>query len=586
VVQIGDAQFQVVIAIDSKVFSQYDYVNDGGGRRTSVKYSGTAFDVGSSFNLYGYNNRSEVISGDKYWGANLNDTSDPVTGQGFAYAYDNIGNRTGASRDNEEVSYTANSLNAYSLRTVSDLIDIIGSAETGTTFTVNSLAVNRHSKYWHKGLGVTNDTASVYQPVNVVGVYNPPGTNDPDIVTTETGHVFVAKTPETFTYDDDGNLLSDGRFNYSWDGENRLVAAETLSTLPSSVPRVKVEFEYDYMSRRVSKQVSNIVSGQWTVVSGHSFVYDSWNLVSEICNQQSEITTNLYIHGLDMSGSLGGAGGIGGLLAAKLGTNSVCYTYDANGNVSELLAADCSLAAHYEYSPFGETIVATGPLASENKFRFSTKFTDDETTLLYYGYRYYSPSLGRWLSRDPIGELGGHNLYAILKNGPIDKQDAIGLLDCGAIEAAKAALRAAETDIRALFATVREAQRALLNPQISAIDRATYQQVIRNALASVPAARAALEAAKAALTAASATPVGRCCCIAFTAGSLCGYAAGNIPTGDDQNVWDWVAEHVWEPVIDWWTGTDTNQGGQSPTGGQSPQSPIPPVPTPDTPKLP
>jgi len=205
-------QIQVGIAIDSKVFSQYDYVNDAGGRRTSVKHSGTAFETGPAFNKYEYNSRSEVTVGDRFWGANLNDTSDPVTGQGFAYAYDNIGNRTGASRDNEETTYTANNLNQYSQRTVADLIDVIGSAETGTTVTVNSLATTRHGKYWHRGLGVTNDSSAVYQEVNVVGVYNPPGTNDPDIVTSVTGHVFVAKTPEQFVYDDDGNLLSDGRF--------------------------------------------------------------------------------------------------------------------------------------------------------------------------------------------------------------------------------------------------------------------------------------------------------------------------------------------------------------------------------------
>jgi len=64
---------------------------------------------------------------------------------------------------------------------------------------------------------------------------------------------------------------------------------------------------------------------------------------------------------------------------------------------------------HYEYSPFGESIVATGPLAKENPFRFSTKYWDDETGLGYWGYRYYSPSLGRWLSPDPASEI---SLYA------------------------------------------------------------------------------------------------------------------------------------------------------------------------------
>ncbi|MDD5678390.1 MAG: hypothetical protein PHW60_10435 [Kiritimatiellae bacterium] len=390
--------------IDSTVLSQYDYVNDAGGRRTSIKYSGTAFDTGNSFNLYGYNNRSEVQTADRYWGANVNDTSDPIADQSFAYNYDNIGNRTASLRKNDEMDYTANSLNQYTQRTIPGVIDMLGSAETNTTVTVNDLATTRHGKYWYRELSVTNSAAAVYQEVNVTGVYTPPDTNDLEIVTSVTGHVFVAKTPEVFTYDDDGNLLSDGRFNYTWDSENRLIAAETLSTLPSSVPRVKVEIAYDYMSRRIAKQVSNIVSGQWSVVSSSAFLYDGWNLISEkISNQQSAIT-NAYVYGLDLSGSLQGAGGIGGLLASYSSSTSypVLFCYDGNGNVSDLVATNGDILAHYEFSPFGETLVATGPLAKDNPFRFSTKFTDDETALLYYSYRYYSPSLGRWLSRDPI----------------------------------------------------------------------------------------------------------------------------------------------------------------------------------------
>jgi RHS repeat-associated protein len=57
-------------------------------------------------------------------------------------------------------------------------------------------------------------------------------------------------------------------------------------------------------------------------------------------------------------------------------------------------------------APFGEVLRATGPMATTCPFRFSTKYTDDETDLLYYGYRYYNPSTGRWPSRDPINELG------------------------------------------------------------------------------------------------------------------------------------------------------------------------------------
>jgi RHS repeat-associated protein len=69
-------------------------------------------------------------------------------------------------------------------------------------------------------------------------------------------------------------------------------------------------------------------------------------------------------------------------------------------------------------------------LASENNYRFSTKYADDETGLYYYGYRYYSPPEGRWVNRDPIGEAGGFNPYAFLQNrvlGEIDRQGLFGI---------------------------------------------------------------------------------------------------------------------------------------------------------------
>jgi RHS repeat-associated protein len=76
--------------------------------------------------------------------------------------------------------------------------------------------------------------------------------------------------------------------------------------------------------------------------------------------------------------------------------------------------------------PFGEVIRATGPMAKANPFRFSTKYQDDETDLLYYGYRYSTASAGRWLSRDPIEELGGLNLYAFVRNAPVTAVDPLG----------------------------------------------------------------------------------------------------------------------------------------------------------------
>jgi RHS repeat-associated protein len=85
-----------------------------------------------------------------------------------------------------------------------------------------------------------------------------------------------------------------------------------------------------------------------------------------------------------------------------------------------------SVAAHYEYTPFGDAFVASGAYASMNEYRFSTKPLDAASGLYYYGFRYYNPSTGRWPSRDPISESGGLHLYGYVNNDPINWVDSLG----------------------------------------------------------------------------------------------------------------------------------------------------------------
>ena len=124
---------------------------------------------------------------------------------------------------------------------------------------------------------------------------------------------------------------------------------------------------------------------------------------------------------LAQRGTLESAGGIGGLLAvhdATVGSgpggggDSHVFTYDHLGNVGQVVDLDAASAtaavvAHYEYDSYGNVVTQSGPYADTNAFRFSSKYHDAGTGLVYYGYRYYSPRLGRWLNRDPIGEWGG-----------------------------------------------------------------------------------------------------------------------------------------------------------------------------------
>jgi len=148
--------------------------------------------------------------------------------------------------------------------------------------------------------------------------------------------------------------------------------------------------------------------------------------------------------GAGVSPAIDSAGGIGGLLATRdlsgASATSYIYFHDPNGNVSQLIDRPAgTLAAAYVYDVYGNTVYQTGPQAAENPMRFSTKYydaeLDDATTsdvsegLYYYGYRYYSPRLGRCLSRDPIGERGGPNTYLVVANTPTTRIDPYGLCD-------------------------------------------------------------------------------------------------------------------------------------------------------------
>ena len=98
-----------------------------------------------------------------------------------------------------------------------------------------------------------------------------------------------------------------------------------------------------------------------------------------------------------------------------------------NGNISEYVTTNGETVAHYDYSPFGETLMQTGDLASAFTHRFSTKPWCPVTGLCEYQMRKYKPEIGRWLSRDPIGEKDSLMPYCYLRNSAIVLIDNRGL---------------------------------------------------------------------------------------------------------------------------------------------------------------
>lgn len=301
----------------------------------------------------------------------------------FDYANDAVGRRT-LRVDSASVT------NAFDYNARSELIDAL-------------MGTNSHS-YRYDPIGNRRSASEVCGLMSNVSVYAANPLN-------QYTNILEGGVPTTPHYDSDGNLLSYGAWNYTWDAENRLIGV-------SSNGQAVADYAYDYMSRRYRKVVGGTTN---------TFLYDGWAMIREV----SGAATNNYVYGLDLSGTPQGAGTIGGILSATRLTNNDSpitwfYAYDANGNVADLAGIDGAVAAHYQYDPYGNTVLKTGALADVNPFKFSTKYNDAETGWYYYGHRFYSPGLGRWVSRDPIGERGGLNIHVFVRNSAIDGNDLLG----------------------------------------------------------------------------------------------------------------------------------------------------------------
>ena len=213
------------------------------------------------------------------------------------------------------------------------------------------------------------------------------------------------------TFDDDGNLTQvANEESYGWDCENRLITIET--------PNGSVTNSYDYEGRLVKQLLPDAV---------RYCVFDRWNLIYEkYVRSDNSVVEKQYFWGPDRSGTLDKACGVGGLVAVSVNGAFYFPCYGSNSEITAYVNESGNVVASYVYGPFGEVNLFTGPMVDEFAFRFMTKRYDTAAGLYDFGARWYSPSLHRWLNRDPIAERGGLNIYAFCCNDPINKFDPNG----------------------------------------------------------------------------------------------------------------------------------------------------------------
>jgi RHS repeat-associated protein len=288
-----------------------------------------------------------------------------VTLDGAGYTYDNAGNRTA------KTNYLNNITEQYTYDPLYQLTQV-----TQGTTTIESYSYD----------AVGNRLSSVGMSPYV---YN-------------SSNQLTSMPGATFTHDGNGNTLtkadSSGTTTYNWDFENRL----TSVLLPGSGGMVT--FKYDPLGRRIQKSSATATT---------NYLYDGGDAVEELDASRNEVAR--YAQGEDLDEPLA---------QLRSGTTSY-YEQDGLGSITSLGSPTGTTSNSYTYDAFGNLIASTGSLG--NPFQYTARDYDSETGLRYYRSRYYDPTVGRFLSEDPIGFDGGMNFYSYVTNSPVGYVDPGGL---------------------------------------------------------------------------------------------------------------------------------------------------------------
>lgn len=394
----------------------YGLAYDHQGHITSTT-SQYAFIPNKTFTAtYGYDLAGNRVSFTEPAGGTKTSTYDPLNrlaaiddsaGNHFEIAYDNLSRRTALRRPNGVNT-------AYSYDSVSNLVsvthnnnavidgvtyayDAVGNRTGNTALPSNVTSlISYDNLYRLVGVSKAGTTAESYTYDAVGNRLTSLGQNG---YSYDNSNELRSAGTAGYTYDENGNTLTvsdtSGRTSFSWDVENRLTSA----TKPDGTV---ITFTYDPFGRRIRK-------------NNTAYVYDSSDLVEELDLSGNPTARYEFTNETDEP-----------LAIFKQGSTEF-YEADGLGSITSLTSPSGVVVGTLAYDSSGNVTSSTD--SSNQPFRFTGREFDSETGLYNYRARYYSATISRFLSEDPLGMAGGENFYPYASNDPVNRSDPFGLLD-------------------------------------------------------------------------------------------------------------------------------------------------------------
>jgi RHS repeat-associated protein len=417
--------------------SKYTYTYDLVDRITSVDNLGTT-GVPNVLLTYSYDAAGNLLS--------VTDKINGIQKGTNAYTYDILNRVTkltqsGTGVTSKRIDMTYNAVNQ--IATLNRYSDLTGTSSVANTSYTYDLAgrlqtlTHQHGGNTLASYGLTYDNAN-----RIIQSSGTDGTQDYSYDSTNqlTTANHTTQTDEAYSYDANGNrtsggastgtnnqLLTDGTYNYEYDGEgNRTLRTEigtgkvteyvwdyrnrltsVLFKDATGAVTKTIQYTYDVNDRRIGKKIDGVTTER--------YVYDGSNIALVFDGAGTQ--THRYLYGV----------GVDQVLADERGGTVVWALSDNQGTVRDLVDGNGTILNHVVYDSFGK-VVSQSDAGVEFRYGYTGREQDNETGLDYYRARYYDASNGRFISEDPIGfNAGDSNLTRYVGNSPINYKDPSGL---------------------------------------------------------------------------------------------------------------------------------------------------------------